>query len=165
MRERTERVVWVYGIVKLRRDSWLCVLTCVIHRHTPCWRCVWDCCVSVCFCLFLFDFQTDKQVRWSLNLDHKEIRSGNSLPTRQVGISPSNYRFSCNRSLFVSVLGVWFRRTIIRRSTYFERAVKKSLLYRGFFVVVCCVGSTDYSYAVEQSPLVEDSSIWAPHEL
>ena len=24
-------------------------------------------------------------------------------------------------------------------------------------MVVCCVGSTDYSYVVEQSPLVEDS--------
>ena len=48
-------------------------------------------CVSV---LFLFDFQTLDQVRRSPIMDHKEIRSGNSMATRLVGISPSNYRFA-----------------------------------------------------------------------
>ena len=104
--------------------------------------------VVLCFFLFLFDFQTLNQARRSPKMDHQEIRSGNSLPSGLEGISVLNYRFARNRSLFVSLLEECDRRTIIRRSTYFERAVKKSLLYRGLFFVVCCVGSTDHSYVV-----------------
>ena len=44
--------------------------------------------------VFLLISKQSLKVRQSPYMDHKEIRSGNSMATRLVGISPSNYRFA-----------------------------------------------------------------------
>ena len=57
---------------------------------------------------FPFDFQTGHEKLWSPNMDHKEIKSGNSAATTHVGISPSNYCFTYHWiSSDFSFGGVW----------------------------------------------------------